>query len=61
MDRILEINPKDRYAVVQPGVINQELQNALAPHGFFYPPDPGSIMTSTMGGISPRMPAVPGA
>ena len=50
MDQILDINTKDRYAVVQPGVINQELQNALAPHGFFYPPDPGSIMTATLGG-----------
>ena len=50
MDQILEINTRDRYAVVQPGVVNQELQNALAPHGFFYPPDPGSIATSTMGG-----------
>jgi glycolate oxidase len=50
MDQILDINTRDRYAVVQPGVINQELQNALAPYNFFYPPDPGSITIATIGG-----------
>ncbi|HCY83867.1 MAG TPA: hypothetical protein DHV36_01900 [Desulfobacteraceae bacterium] len=50
MDKILEINTRDRYAVVQPGVVNAELQKGLAPYGFFYPPDPGSIATSTIGG-----------
>ncbi|MEH0022311.1 MAG: FAD-linked oxidase C-terminal domain-containing protein [Desulfobacter sp.] len=50
MDRILEVNTRDRYAVVQPGVVNADLQKALAPYGFFYPPDPGSIATSTLGG-----------
>jgi len=50
MDQVLEINTRDRYAVVQPGVVNAQLQKALAPSGFFYPPDPGSIATSTLGG-----------
>ncbi|WP_027362354.1 FAD-binding oxidoreductase [Desulfospira joergensenii] len=50
MDKILEINTRDRYAVVQPGVINADLQKALAPSGFFYPPDPGSMTISTIGG-----------
>ena len=50
MDKILEVNTRDRYAIVQPGVVNADLQKALAPFGFFYPPDPGSIATSTIGG-----------
>ena len=50
MDRILEINTRDRYAIVQPGVINADLQKALAMSGFFYPPDPGSMAVSTIGG-----------
>jgi glycolate oxidase len=50
MDRILAINTRDRHVVVQPGVINGDLQKALAPSGFFYPPDPGSMNFSTIGG-----------
>ncbi|NOX34710.1 MAG: FAD-binding protein [Deltaproteobacteria bacterium] len=50
MDRIIEINTRDRYITVQPGVINADVQKALAPFGFFYPPDPGSMNTSTIGG-----------
>lgn len=50
MNRILEINTKDRYVIVEPGVINADLQKALAPFGFFYPPDPGSMAVSTIGG-----------
>ncbi len=50
LDRILEINPQGRYAVVQPGVTNLELQNALAPLGFYYAPDPASQKVSTLGG-----------
>jgi glycolate oxidase len=50
MDKILEVNTRDRYIMVQPGVINADVQKALAPFGFFYPPDPGSIATSTIGG-----------
>ena len=50
MDKIIEINTKDRYAIVQPGVVNADLQAALAPFGFFYPPDPGSMAMATIGG-----------
>ncbi|MEE4135225.1 MAG: FAD-linked oxidase C-terminal domain-containing protein [Desulforhopalus sp.] len=50
MNRIIEINTADRYAIVEPGVINGDLQKALAPFGFFYPPDPSSLNISTIGG-----------
>lgn len=50
MNEILEINTPDRYVVLQPGVVNGDLQEALAPFGFFYPPDPGSMNISTIGG-----------
>jgi D-lactate dehydrogenase len=50
MDRILAIRPGDRTAVVQPGVLNGDLQRALAPHGLFWPPDPTSAPYCTVGG-----------
>jgi len=50
MDTILEINTRDRYIIVQPGVVNADVQKALLPFRFFYPPDPGSMNTSTIGG-----------
>ena len=50
MNRILEIDTANRRAVVEPGVVNLDLQNALAPLGFFYPPDPASQKSSTLGG-----------
>lgn len=50
MDRILDIRPGDRCAVVEPGVLNGTLQAALAPHGLFWPPDPTSAAFSTVGG-----------
>jgi glycolate oxidase len=50
MDKIIDINTRDRHVVVQPGVINGDLQRALAPSGFFFPPDPGSMNFSTLGG-----------
>jgi D-lactate dehydrogenase len=50
MRRILQINVADRYAVVEPGVLNGELQQALAERGFFWPPDPTSAPFSTIGG-----------
>ncbi len=49
-NRILEINPRGRYAVVQPGVTNLELQTALADVGFFFAPDPASQKVATLGG-----------
>lgn len=50
MDRIVEIRPGDRCAIVEPGVLNGDLQAVLAPHGLFWPPDPTSAMFSTVGG-----------
>ncbi len=50
MNRIREINRADGYAVVEPGVICQELNKALSP-GHFYPPDPGSAPIATIGGM----------
>lgn len=50
MDRILQVRPGDRCAVVEPGVLNGDLQAALAPHGLFWPPDPTSAAFSSVGG-----------
>ncbi|RPH49180.1 MAG: FAD-binding oxidoreductase [Desulfobacteraceae bacterium] len=50
LNRILGIFSNCRTAVVQPGVTNLELQNALAPLGFFYAPDPASQRVATLGG-----------
>jgi glycolate oxidase len=50
MDRILEIRPEDRLAWVEPGVLNLDLANALAPLGFTYAPDPSSQQTCSIGG-----------
>jgi D-lactate dehydrogenase (quinone) len=50
MNRILDIRPGDRCAVVEPGVLNGELQTALHVHGLFWPPDPTSAAFSTIGG-----------
>ncbi len=50
MDRILDIRAGDRCAVVEPGVLNGDLQSALAPHGLFWPPDPTSAGYCTVGG-----------
>lgn len=50
MDRILEINPVDRIAVVEPGVVNATLSRAVNEHGLAYPPDPSSWEMCTIGG-----------
>lgn len=50
MNKILEIDPENLTATVQPGVIIQTLNAAVAPYGLLYPPDPGSMATATMGG-----------
>jgi D-lactate dehydrogenase len=50
MARILDIRPGDRCAVVEPGVLNGDLQRALRPHGLSWPPDPTSADFSTIGG-----------
>ncbi len=48
--RIIEINAEERYAVVEPGVVTNELIAAAAKKGLFYPPDPSSSGMSTLGG-----------
>ena len=50
MNRIVRIDPDNRLAVVEPGVLNADLQQALAPHGFFWPPDPSSAPWCSIGG-----------
>ncbi len=50
MNKILNIDPDNLSAVVQPGVVIGTLNAAVAPHGLIYPPDPGTVATATMGG-----------
>ncbi|HET7556782.1 MAG TPA: FAD-binding oxidoreductase, partial [Rhodanobacteraceae bacterium] len=50
MNRILDIAPGDRLAIVEPGVLNADLQRALSKHGLFWPPDPTSAPYCTIGG-----------
>lgn len=50
MNRILEVRAADRCVVVEPGVLNGELQQALVPHGLFWPPDPSSADLCSVGG-----------
>ena len=50
LNKILEINTEDLYATVQPGVITAKFAAAVAAKGLFYPPDPGSMSVSTIGG-----------
>ncbi|MFF2843438.1 FAD-binding oxidoreductase [Paenarthrobacter sp. NPDC057981] len=50
MNRILDLNPDDETAVVEPGVINADLNVAAAEYGLMYAPDPASYKMSTIGG-----------
>jgi len=50
LNRILEIDELNLIAVVEPNVINGDLQRAVARLGLFYPPDPASLDTSSIGG-----------
>jgi len=50
MNRILQIDLEDRIAVVEPGLVNLSLTEAVSPQGFFYAPDPSSQMICTLGG-----------
>jgi len=50
MNRILEIDYDNLRAVVQPGLVNLHLSNALNPRGFYYVPDPSSQRSCTIGG-----------
>ena len=50
LSSIVEIDTDNMCAVVQPGVVNADLQKAVAVHGLMYPPDPASMFVSTIGG-----------
>ncbi|WP_423923098.1 FAD-binding oxidoreductase [Frigoribacterium sp. 2-23] len=50
MDEVTEVNAAERYAVTQPGVINDALRAHVARYGLWYPPDPASSAISTIGG-----------
>ena len=50
MNRIVEINVKDGYCRVEPGVVDDDLNKALKPYGVFYPPTPASSLIATIGG-----------
>src|SRR5690606_19274755 len=50
MNRLLELNPADGVAVVEPGLILDELQQAARKIGWYYPPDPASLKECSVGG-----------
>ncbi|MFW6075754.1 MAG: FAD-binding oxidoreductase [Chloroflexota bacterium] len=50
MDAIEELNTDDRYIIVQPGVVNVDVSEHLAPYGFSYAPDPSSQKACSIGG-----------
>ena len=50
LNRIIKIQPADRYIVVEPGVTNQQVQEAAKEHGFFWAPDPTSSAYCSVGG-----------
>lgn len=50
LNRILRLDPDERIAVVEPGVINLAVSQAAAPHGLYYAPDPSSQAICTIGG-----------
>jgi glycolate oxidase len=50
MNRILRFDPENEDVEVESGVVNQDLQDYLFPMGYFYPPDPASLKSSTVGG-----------
>ena len=50
LNRILTVDPRNRRAVVEPGVVNARLSAAAGPHGLHYAPDPSSQTACTIGG-----------
>ncbi len=50
MDAILDVDPRNLTLTAQPGAITQRIDEAAGRHGLFYPPDPGSLRISTIGG-----------
>ena len=50
MNQVLHLDKEKKYAVVQPGIFNQEFADYVGKFGLFYPPDPASLKFSTLGG-----------
>ena len=50
LNRIIKVDPANRYIVVEPGVTNQQVQDAVQEHGFFWPPDPTISAYCSVGG-----------
>ena len=50
MDAILDVDPRNLTLRAQPGAITQRDRRGRGAHGLFYPPDPGSMRISTIGG-----------
>ncbi len=50
MLKIISVDPANRVIVAEPGVLNQSVQDAAKPYGFFWPPDPSSAQFSSIGG-----------
>ncbi len=50
LNHVLEVDVENRVAIVEPGLVNIELSQAVAPHGLYYAPDPSSQKACTIGG-----------
>ncbi len=50
MNKIISVDPDNRMAIIEPGVLNQDLQDAIKGVGFFWPPDPSSAAYCSIGG-----------
>ena len=50
MTKVLRLDKEKKYAIVEPGVVNQEFADYVSRFGLFYPPDPASLKFSTLGG-----------
>lgn len=50
LNRILKLDPENRYAIVEAGTVNLKVSHAAAPHGLYYAPDPSSQQICTIGG-----------
>src|SRR5205823_9798072 len=50
MNRVPSVDVENRFAVVQPGVVNLHISQAVAPYGLYYAPDPSSQMSCSIGG-----------
>ncbi len=51
LDSIIEVNAEEQYAIVEPGVVLSDLNNAASKHGLMFGPDPASAERATMGGV----------